>query len=231
MTAAITAALAVAGPELGKPLDRLTILVAIDRSRSIDLVPERASSASSKSSRSPSSRCATTIASAPSPSPPRPRPRIRRGRARARPRLSAPPSAATGPTSPPRSAAPSPTCPPTRGARRLVSDGVATRGDTMSAAAAAVAAEIPVDVVPLEQRAVPDVRVVGAARADPRRRRRGDGSAPRDELARALPNRGPRQPRRRAHRRSPRDDRRRRGRAPHPREGARARACIATTSR
>src|SRR5581483_2153987 len=42
----------------------------------------------------------------------------------------------------------------------LVTDGVATRGDTMSAAAAAVAAEIPVDVLPLEQRAVPDVRVV-----------------------------------------------------------------------
>src|SRR4029079_8496245 len=49
----------------------------------------------------------------------------------------------------------------------LLTDGVATRGDTMAAAAAAGAAGIPVDVVPLEQRAVPDVRVV-ALRAPPR---------------------------------------------------------------
>ncbi len=42
----------------------------------------------------------------------------------------------------------------------LLTDGVATRGDTMSAAAAAVAAQLPIDVVPLEQRIVPDVRVV-----------------------------------------------------------------------
>jgi len=42
----------------------------------------------------------------------------------------------------------------------LLSDGVATRGDTLSAAAAAVAAEIPVDVVTLEQRTIPDIRVV-----------------------------------------------------------------------
>jgi Ca-activated chloride channel family protein len=37
--AAFVAALAAAGPEIGRPLDRLTVLVAIDRSRSIDLVP------------------------------------------------------------------------------------------------------------------------------------------------------------------------------------------------
>ncbi len=51
----------------------------------------------------------------------------------------------------------------------LITDGVATRGDTMSAAAAAVAAQIPIDVLPLEQRLVPDVRVVSVrapARAD-----------------------------------------------------------------
>jgi uncharacterized membrane protein len=42
----------------------------------------------------------------------------------------------------------------------LASDGVATRGDTMAAAAAAVAAQVPVDVLPLEQRQIPDVRVV-----------------------------------------------------------------------
>src|SRR5262249_9634725 len=39
MIVIIASALAVSGPEIGKPLDRLTILVAVDRSRSIDLVP------------------------------------------------------------------------------------------------------------------------------------------------------------------------------------------------
>ena len=39
-TAATLAALfAVAEPEIGKPLDRMTIILAVDRSRSIDLVP------------------------------------------------------------------------------------------------------------------------------------------------------------------------------------------------
>jgi hypothetical protein len=37
--AALMAALAASGPEIGRPLDRLTILIAADRSRSIDLVP------------------------------------------------------------------------------------------------------------------------------------------------------------------------------------------------
>ena len=41
----------------------------------------------------------------------------------------------------------------------IISDGVATRGDTLSDAAAAVAAGVPVDVVPLDQAEVPDVRV------------------------------------------------------------------------
>ena len=39
MLAAITAGMAAAGSEMGKPLDRLTVLIAVDRSRSIDLVP------------------------------------------------------------------------------------------------------------------------------------------------------------------------------------------------
>jgi Ca-activated chloride channel homolog len=37
--ALLAATLAVAEPELGKRLDRLTVIVAVDRSRSIDLVP------------------------------------------------------------------------------------------------------------------------------------------------------------------------------------------------
>src|SRR5262249_42735438 len=38
-TAVLGAAIAAADPEIGRPLDRLTVLVAVDRSRSIDLVP------------------------------------------------------------------------------------------------------------------------------------------------------------------------------------------------
>ncbi len=42
----------------------------------------------------------------------------------------------------------------------LISDGVVTRGDAMSAATAAMAADVPIDVLPLEQRTLPDVRIV-----------------------------------------------------------------------
>src|SRR5690606_6934735 len=41
----------------------------------------------------------------------------------------------------------------------LLSDGVATRGDALQAAAAALAAGVPVDVVPLEQAAGPNLRL------------------------------------------------------------------------
>ena len=49
----------------------------------------------------------------------------------------------------------------------LVSDGVQTRGDALAAAAAAVSADVQVDVVVLDQKKVPDVRVV-SVRAPPR---------------------------------------------------------------
>src|SRR6185437_10541097 len=42
----------------------------------------------------------------------------------------------------------------------LMSDGVQTRGDVLAAAAAAVAADVPIDVVPLDQKSFDDVRVV-----------------------------------------------------------------------
>lgn len=160
MTAAITAALAAAGPEIGRPLDRLTILVAVDRSRSIDLVPSadqrvRQELSVAELSMREDDRIGVVAfaAEAATEDPPRPRSD-----------LGSPQRAALGRDGTDLSAAIRRALAelPSDSAARVVllSDGVATRGDTMAAAAAAVAAEIPVDVVPLEQRAVPDVRVV-----------------------------------------------------------------------
>ena len=49
----------------------------------------------------------------------------------------------------------------------LVTDGVQTRGDALAGASAAVASDVPIDVVVLDQKLVPDVRLVGV-RAPPR---------------------------------------------------------------
>lgn len=160
MLAAITAALAAAGPEIGRPLDRLTILVAVDRSRSIDLVPSadqriRQELSVAELSMREDDRVALIAfaAEAATEDPPRPRSD-----------LASPQRAALGRDGTDLSAAirrALAEVPPDSAARVvLLTDGVATRGDTMAAAAAAVAAGVPVDVVPLEQRAVPDVRVV-----------------------------------------------------------------------
>jgi uncharacterized membrane protein len=169
MAAALGAALAAAGPEIGRPLDRLAILVAVDRSRSIDLVPGaeqriRQELSVAELSMREDDRIGLIAfgAEAATEDPPRPRSE-----------LAAPQRAAVGRDGTDLSAAMRRALaevPPDSAARVvLITDGVATRGDTMSAAAAAVAAQIPVDVVPLEQRAVPDVRVVALrapARAD-----------------------------------------------------------------
>lgn len=158
--AALTAAMAAAGPELGRPLDRLTILVAVDRSRSIDLVPnaqkrmEQELQVAELAMRE-DDRIGTIAfgADAATEDPPRPKSS-----------LPAPQKAAIGRDGTDIAAAirrALAEVPPDSAARIvLASDGVATRGDTMSAAAAAVAAELPVDVLALDQRAVPDVRVV-----------------------------------------------------------------------
>ncbi|MFT3774520.1 MAG: VWA domain-containing protein [Minicystis sp.] len=169
MAAAITAAMAAAGPEVGRPLDRLAILVAVDRSRSIDLVPSadqriRQELSVAELSMREDDRIGLVAfgAEAATEDPPRPRSD-----------LASPQRAAIGRDGTDLSAAirrALAEVPPDSAARIvLLTDGVATRGDTMAAAAAAVAAEIPVDVVPLEQRAAPDVRVVALrapARAD-----------------------------------------------------------------
>ncbi len=167
MTAAIAAAMAAAGPEVGRPLDRLTVLVAVDRSRSIDLVPgaeariRRELSVAELGMRDDDRIGLIAFAAeAATEDPPRPRSE-----------LGAPQRVAIGRDGTDLAAAIRRALAevPSDSAARvvLITDGVATRGDTLSAAAAAVAAGIPVDVVPLEQRVVPDVRVV-ALRAPPR---------------------------------------------------------------
>ncbi|WP_434045332.1 MULTISPECIES: VWA domain-containing protein [Sorangium] len=167
--AAFAAAMAVAGPEIGRPLDRLTVLVAVDRSRSIDLVPDADKRVAHELSIAElgmrdDDRIATIAfaAGAATEDPPRPRSQ-----------LPAPQRVALGRDGTDLAAGirrALAEVPPDSAARVvLVTDGVATRGDTMAAAAAAVAAGLPIDVIPLEQRAVPDIRVVALrapARAD-----------------------------------------------------------------
>ncbi len=158
--AALAAALCVGEPELGKPLDRMTILLLIDRSRSIDLVPgadERIASELRVAEKGmhDDDRIGTVVfaADAVTEDPPRPKSdlpppqRVELGRdgtnleAAIRRALAELPSDTA-----PRLV--------------LVTDGVQTRGDALGAAAAAVAADVPIDIVPLDQKTFPDVRVV-----------------------------------------------------------------------
>jgi uncharacterized membrane protein len=158
--AAFTAAMAASGPELGRPLDKLTILIAVDRSRSIDLVPNAATRVTQELTVAElgmreDDRIGTIVFAAEAATEDPPRPKSELGAAqkvtvgRDGTDLSAGIRRALAEV-------------PSDSAARIVllTDGVATRGDTMAAAAAAVAAELPIDVIPLEQRMVPDVRVV-----------------------------------------------------------------------
>ncbi len=157
--AALTAALAAADPHLGTALDRMALLVAVDRSRSTDLVPDVASrtafevTAATRGMRADDRIGVVAFGSDAALEEPL--------RARADPR---PPQRtfvgrdatdlAAGIR---RALAEAPADAATRIV--VVSDGAATRGDTTGAALAATLAGIPVDVVPLEPRAVPSVRV------------------------------------------------------------------------
>jgi Ca-activated chloride channel family protein len=166
-TASVLAALfAVAEPELGKPLDRMTIMIAVDRSRSIDLVPGADSRVRNELrvaevGMHADDRVGTIVfgANAAIEDPPRPKSdlpppqRVSVGRDGTDLELAI------------RRAL---TELPADSASRLVilSDGVQTRGDALAAGAAAVAADVPVDVVVFDQKLVPDVRVV-TVRAPP----------------------------------------------------------------
>jgi len=166
-TAALSAAYAWIGVELGRPLDRLAVLVAIDRSRSIDLVPGADTRVENEL------RVAEigmrehdrigTIAFGASAAVEDP--------LREHSILPAPQKAEIGRDGTDLGAAIRRALGevPADAAARIVivSDGVSTRGDPLADAAAAVAAGVPVDVVPLDQAKVPDVRVT-AVRTVPR---------------------------------------------------------------
>ena len=163
--AALAAAYAVIGVELGRPLDRLAVIVAIDRSRSIDLVPGADSRVQgelrvAEIGMRDHDRIGTVAfgASAAVEDP-----------LREHSRLPAPQQAEIGRDGSDLGAAIRRALGevPADAAARIVlmSDGVATRGDTLGAAAAAVAAGVPVDVVPLDQAKVPDVRVASVRTA------------------------------------------------------------------
>lgn len=154
------AAIAATDPEIGRPLDRLTILVAVDRSRSIDLVPGaetriRSELRVAEKGMREDDRIGTIVfgGEAATEDPPRPKSdlpppqRIEVGRdgtdleGAIRRALAELPADSAGRIV-------------------LLTDGVQTRGDALAGAAAAVAADVPIDVVVLEQKVVPDVRVV-----------------------------------------------------------------------
>ncbi len=158
--AAMLAGATVSGIQLVEPLDRLAIIVAVDRSRSTELVPnvqERLDRelTAARTSMSPTDRLgivafgANAVVRLPpleraSSATPSLAPVVRDGtdleRALRR-ALAELPADATGKIV-------------------LLSDGVATRGDASDAVAAAVAAEIPIDVVVLDQAPLSNVRIV-----------------------------------------------------------------------
>jgi len=165
---ALLAAGAVASAvEIGRSLDRLTVIVAIDRSRSIDLVPNaevrvaRELRAAETSMREHDRIGVVAFgASASLEDPPRPRTelppaqRVTVGRDGTDLGLAIRRALAEVPADSAARIA-------------ILSDGVATRGDAVGAAASALATDVPIDVIPLEQEKLPDVRVV-ALRAPPR---------------------------------------------------------------
>jgi uncharacterized membrane protein len=165
--AVLSGALAAAGLSIGRPLDRLAVLVAIDRSRSIDLVPaadERvarelqvAEAGMREGDRLGTVAFAATAQVEQAP--------------RSKTTLPTPQEVSLGRDATDLAAAirrALAEVPEGTAARvAVVSDGVATRGDAEAAAAAALAAGVPIDVVVLEQRRVPDVRLV-SLRAPPR---------------------------------------------------------------
>ncbi len=158
--ALLFASLVLAEPELGKPLDRMTAIIALDRSRSMELVPGgddriRAELELIEQGMRGDDRIGRTVfgAEAATEDPPRVKTslpssqRVPIGRdgtdldMAIRHALSELP-------------------PDTSGRIILVSDGVQTRGDALSASAAAIAANVPIDVLVMEQRSVKDVRIV-----------------------------------------------------------------------
>jgi Ca-activated chloride channel family protein len=156
----LAAALAATEPELGRPLDRMTIIMMIDRSRSIDLVPKADARVAAElhvaeKGMHDEDRIGTVAFAADAlvEDPPRPKSdlpppqRVQLGRDGTNLEAAVRRALAELPAD-------------TASRLVLLSDGVQTRGDVLSAAAAAVAADVPIDVVPLDQKTFADVRVV-----------------------------------------------------------------------
>jgi Ca-activated chloride channel family protein len=157
---ALAAGLVVAEPEIGKPLDRLAVVVAVDRSRSIDLVPGadarlRTELQVAEKSMHDDDRIGTIVFGATAAVEDPLRPRTEPGSAQ---RVEVGRDATDIEAAVRRAIAEVPA--DAVGRIVLVTDGVQTRGDALAAAAAAVAADVQVDTVVLDQKVVPDVRVV-----------------------------------------------------------------------
>ncbi|MBN2192477.1 MAG: VWA domain-containing protein [Polyangiaceae bacterium] len=158
--AALAAALGAAGVELGRPIDRLAVILVIDRSRSVDLVPDaearlRAELQIAELGMRDEDRLATVAFAAEAAVEEPLRPRTQ---------LPAPQRAELGRDGTDlgnairRALAELPSDSASRVV--VISDGVNTRGNPLDGAAAAVAAGVPIDVVALDQARVPDVRLV-----------------------------------------------------------------------
>lgn len=158
--AVLSLVLAVAGVQRGEAQDRLTILLVVDRSRSIDLVPRAAAtiereSALLEQSMRAKDQVGTIVfgATAAAEDPPRGRSERPTGQ-----------TAIVGRdgTDIDRALRRALAEVPADSAARiiLVSDGVSTRGDPLAGASAALAAEVPIDVLALEQEHLDDVRLV-----------------------------------------------------------------------
>ncbi|HYQ17469.1 MAG TPA: VWA domain-containing protein, partial [Polyangiaceae bacterium] len=161
--AATAAAFAVIGVELGQKLDRLTVIVAVDRSRSIDLVPgaesriEQELQVAEQSMRDGDRIGSLAFAAEASvESPLRERRQL--------PAAQRAPIARDGTDLGAAIRRGLSEVPPDSAARIvLLSDGVSTRGDALGEAALAAAAGVRVDAVPLDQRKLEDIRVVAVS--------------------------------------------------------------------
>jgi len=161
--AATACALAVIGVELGRKLDRLTVIVAIDRSRSIDLVPGAASRVEqelqlAEQGMRDGDRIGTLAFAAEavveSPLRERRQPPASQRAELARDGTDLGAAIRRGLSE----------VPPDSAARIvLLSDGVSTRGDALGEAALAAAAGVRIDAVPLDQRPLADIRVVAVS--------------------------------------------------------------------
>lgn len=157
-----------ADPEFGRPLDRMTVILAVDRSRSIDMVPgadERVALEIRLAQKSmhDDDRIGLVAfgADAVTEDPPHPKSDV-----------ATPQRADIGRDGSDLEAAVRRALAelPADTASRIVviSDGVQTRGDALAAVATAVSSDVPVDVVALDQRVLPNVRIAsvrGPARA------------------------------------------------------------------